>query len=478
MLDTGPLHPELSWEDVELVAAGGVSVYEPRSRWLWSRLAGAVELQQELANLPLSERLEAIGLLGEAWREKLESGRLEWVKEELAKATGYSRAIVDLEVEFVTEVLNPRNIVKALDTALVGGSRSLEEPVEVAAGEYVRNLPAGPVLVIGSGNSIIPPLIPATLSLVIGNFTILRPSLANFREVREVFSPLHSLPLDTPLKRALLVSYYAHESGNFRELLERGQLGVVNYWGGEPGRTAVARMLAGNPYRPRFVVNGPMTGFAIVDSSSSTWEVAEKLAFEMVFYEQQLCSSPTQAAFVGSNEEVLDFVEKLASALEKLGREYPVQLESLSYPLFVLRRSLELAGVRVYASSDPSNPWTVVVSSGKSALGKVPQNALLPLHARRRFLEIVRVDSLQEALGLVASLPSNPAYQGVDRVQTLSVAVSQDAFKEITRNLHRIGVYRVVPLGESYLRTPAEPYDGLFLPSALSYTVYVRVRGA
>jgi hypothetical protein len=474
ILDTTPLHPELGREDLELAVAGDVSVYEPKGEWLRKRLADAVELQQELANLPLSERLRAVELLGEAWREKLESGKLEWVKEELAKATGYSPAIVDLEVEFVAEVLNPGNIAKALDTALVGGSRSLEEPVEVAARERVRNLPAGPVLVIGSGNSIVPPLIPTVFSLVIGNFTILRPSLANFRAVREVFSPLHSLPLDVSLRRALLVSYFAHESRNLRELLERGPLGVVNYWGGEPGRTAVARMLAANPHRPRFVVNGPMTGFAIVDSSCATVEVAEKLAFEMVLYEQQLCSSPTQAAFVGSKEEALGFAEKLASSLEKVGKRYPVQLESLPYALFVMRRSLELAGAKVYASSDPSNPWTIALSDGKSALGEVPPNALLPLHARRRFLEIVRVNSTREALNLVASLPRNPAYLGVDRVQTLAVAVDRGALEEILRNLHRIGVYRVVPLGESYLRTPVEPYDGLFLPAAFSYSVYIR----
>lgn len=62
----------------------------------------------------------------------------------------------------------------------------------------------------------------------------------------------------------------------------------------------------------------------------------------------------------------------------------------------------------------------------------------------------------------------------MDRVQTLSVAVGQSTFREILRNLHWIGVYRVVPLGESYLRTPVEPYDGFFLPSVLSYAVYIR----
>lgn len=220
-----------------------------------------------------------------------------------------------------------------------------------------------------------------------------------------------------------------------------------------------------------------MTGFAVVDSSSATWEVAEKLALEMLLYEQQLCSSPTQAAFVGSRREALEFAEKLASALEKVGEKFPVQLESLPYPLFVMRRSLELVGARVYASNNLSNPWTVAVSEGESALGKVPQSALIPLYARRRFLEIVSVASLRDALKLVADLPNNPAFRGVDRVQTLSVAVSREALEEILRNLHRIGVYRVVPVGESYLRTPVEPYDGAFLPAAFSYTAYVRVRG-
>lgn len=478
ILDTAPLHPDIGRDDLEVVTVNNTSFYEPSREWLRAQLIRAVELQQKLANLPLGERLRAVELLGVEWREKLESGKLEGIKEELAKATGYSKAIVDLEVELVLEVMNPQNIAKALDTALVGGSKSLEQPVEVAAREYVRNLPAGPVLVIGSGNSIIPPLIPTTFSFVIGNFTILRPSLTNFRAVREVYMAFQNQPIEDPLKRALLVSYFAHESENLKALLERGPLGVVNYWGGEPGRTAIAKLLAANPYRPRFVVNGPMTGFAIVDSSNATREVAEKLAFEMVLYEQQLCSSPTQAAFVGSNKEAFEFAEKLASALEKVGKGYPVQLESLPYPLFVLRRSLELAGSKVYASSDPSNPWTVVVSDGKSALSRVPQKAMLPLYARRRFLEIVSVASIREALNLVTALPENPAYRGVDRVQTLSVAVGRDAYAEILRNLHRIGVYRVVPVGESHLRTPVEPYDGSFLPSAFSYTVYVRMGGA
>lgn len=77
ILDTAPLHPDLGREDLELVVVDSVSVYEPKGEWLRNRLADAVELQQELANLPLSERLRAVGLLGEAWREKLESGKLE-----------------------------------------------------------------------------------------------------------------------------------------------------------------------------------------------------------------------------------------------------------------------------------------------------------------------------------------------------------------------------------------------------------------
>ena len=471
-----PLYPGLSERDLNLVALEGLSLYEPRYEWVASLLGGAAELQQELSNLPLGERLEVVRLLGDAWREKLEAGRLGWVREELARATGYSPALIELEMKLAGEVLNPRNVRKLLDSTLVGGSGSLEGPVEVAPGEYVRNLPAGPVLVIGSGNSLIPPLIPATVSLVIGNLTVLRPSLANFKAVREVYSGLESLPGDSPLRRALLVSYFTHDGEALRGMLERAPLGVVNYWGGEPGRTAVTRAVSLNPHRPKLVVNGPMTGFAVVDSENATREVAEKLALEMTLYEQQLCSSPTQAAFIGPYAEALEFAEALGGALDRVGREYPLTLDSIPYPLFVLRRSLELAGAKVYASSDPSNPWTVAVSRGKSALAALPRSSLIPLHARWRFLEVVAVESLSEAVELVRSLPSNPAYAGVDRVQTLSVAVSGETLRGIMDKLHLLGVYRVVPLGESYMRTPVEPYDGSYLAQHFSYAVYIRVR--
>lgn len=471
-----PLYPGIIEENLSLATLQGLSFYEPKDDWIASLLDKAVNLQQSLSNLPLEERLRVIKLLGDVWREKFEAEELDWVKEELAKATGYSSALIELEMELVGEVFNPQNICKLLDSTLTGGSRSLEKPVEVVSGEYIRNLPAGPVLVIGSGNSLIPPLVPATISLVIGNFTILRPSLANFRAVKEAYRGLENLPEDDPIRRALLVSYFAHDSKTLKSMLEEAPLGVVNYWGGEPGRTAIARAVSLNPYRPKLVVNGPMTGFAVIDSENATRETAERLALEMILYEQQLCSSPTQAAFVGSYTDALEFADILSEALDKVGREYQLASESIPYPLFVLRRSLEFAGAKVYSSSDPHNPWTVVLSKEKSALGALPQNSLIPLQARRRFLEIVVVESLNRAMELVKNLPANPAYKGVDRVQTISTAVSGDAFQEIARNLHILGVYRVVPLGESYLRTPVEPYDGFYLAQLFSYTAYIRVR--
>lgn len=472
-----PLYPGIGSGDLEALELQGVTVYEPRYEWLASKLGGARRLQQELSSTPLARRLEVVGELGREWREKLEGGALENLKRRVAEATGYSPALVEMEFEFVLEVFNPENIRRLLDAALLGGSRSLEEPVEVAPGEYLRNLPAGPALIIGSGNSVVPPLIPATVSLVVGNFTILRPSIANFEAVREAYSGLASLPPDDPLGAALLVSYFAHDSRSLRGLLEKAPLGVVNYWGGEPGRTLVAKAVAGNPHHPRLVVNGPMTGFAIIDSTSASADAARALALEVVLYDQQLCSSPTQAAFIGSPREAAEFASMLAEALEEVGGEYPLSLDSLPYPLFVLRRSLELAGARVYAGSDPRNPWTVAVSEGGSALARVPQSAVVPLHLRRRFIEIIAVDSAGKALELVESLPRNPAFAGVDRVQTLSLAVGADTMRLVLDNLHALGVYRVVPLGESYLRTPVEPYDGVPMAAAFSYTAYVRVRG-
>lgn len=226
-------------------------------------------------------------------------------------------------------------------------------------------MPIGPVFIISSGNSLIPPLIPTTFSLATGNFTLLRPSLANYCAVVKVYKLLNelsgTLEAAKPFSEALAISYFAHESPTLKHILLSAPLGLVNFWGGEPGRSAVGKLVSENPHHPRYLVNGPLTGFAIIDEGSADEASARGLAFNMILYDQRLCSSPTMAAFVGSWEGAVKFVERVGRHLDIIGSEYELEVsEDFHYVLQSVRRILQTRGSKVTSRIKPttSGRWS------------------------------------------------------------------------------------------------------------------------
>ena len=163
------------------------------------------------------------------------------VEEELApnisKNTGYSVENVRMDLRLVEEVFNETNIIGLFDKGLVGGWRSPDKPVEIIDGEFVWNRPLGVSLIISSGNTVTPAILPAVVSLASGNATILRPSFSDYQAIVEIFKTLFDL-VDSSVEgaremaSALLVAYLKHESKVFIHLLASASLGIVNYWAG------------------------------------------------------------------------------------------------------------------------------------------------------------------------------------------------------------------------------------------------------
>lgn len=326
----------------------------------------------------------------------------------------------------------------------------------------------------------IPPLIPTTISIVTGNFTMPRPSLTNYPAVVEVYKLLGELAasMDSAemLSEALAISHFAHNSPVLKSVLTSGRLGLVNFWGGEPARTIIGKLVSENLHYPRYLVNGPLTGFAIIDEYSTDEECARGLALNIILYDQQLCNSPTMAVFIGSWENAVKFAEFLAKHLDMIGTEYPIEVSGeLACLVNSVRRIMRVKGSRVYCSSDPKNMWTIVLSKDEckldDAISCFPE---FSLYNRKRFLEILIVDSPKKALGEVGRLPLRPAFNGVDRVQTIGLAVNNNIRKILLDDLATLGVYRVTQISDMYMRSPIEPYDGTFPASAFVYAIYSR----
>ncbi len=446
-------------------------------------VSSAGKVQAELSSIPIDERLQVIEHIARRWKQKLDNGDLEDLKREMSSSTGYSPALMETEMSFVPAVLGAANVRKNLDASVQGGADALYKFVEVDETEMFRHVPVGPVLIISSGNSIVPTLIPTVMSLVTGNLTILKPSIANYRGVCEVFKLLAEVPDSRAvraMRSALVVSYFGHESPSLKIALEELPLGMVNFWGAEPARTIVANMVGKNRNHPRFFVNGPFTGMALIEEGVEPLQAADDLALDVVLYDQQLCSSPTAAVFIGSYDKAKEFLKAAGERLDEAGNEFPLPPDQDR--LFVLqgaRRFIQMDGGTVLSSKNPENPWTLVLSKGRSSLGGLAaQFPAFNLFARRRFLEIVVVPEAESAVNLLRSLPEHPAFKGIDGVQSVGLAVTEGSRDNVVTMLIGSGVHRILPLGDMFMRGAVEPYDGVTMSSLFTRIVYWRKANA
>jgi len=467
---------------IEEMAVGGQKVQEPTVEAVDQFLSTARQAQLRLARVPVGDRLDVFDRLGRLWYEQVSAGRYDDLKTAMALSTGYSEALLETEMTFVAAVLGRTNLEENIEVSLRGGTAALEGFVDVGELEYYHHRPAGPTLIVASGNSIVPVLIPTVLSLVTGNVTFLKPSLANYEGVHAVLSLLDVLPSSDArdaIRDALCVAYLRSDGPALDHALAGAAFGVVNFWGGEPARGLVAQKVAKNPHRPRFFANGPMTGVAMVHAQAASEDAADGLALNMVLYDQQLCSSPTCAVFVGDHPAALEFARRTAGYLDENGSAQPMKVEEgVLFSLQNFRRTLQVRGGTVLAGRSQDNAWTICVSKKAGVLDlALAQYPHMGLHARRRFLELVSVPTVEEALEIIRTLPQQKAYAGIDRVQTVGLAVPEGMEDEVSQRLAEVGVFRILPVGDMYMRSSLEPYDGVVMASLFTYIAYRRARG-
>ncbi len=476
------LHGRETAIEKETFNLGNLTVVEPTVKSLKGILEKAHAIRRRLMEIPISRRLEILGLIGKKWHEKVRRGELDHVRRKLSEKTGYSEKLIDLEFKFVSILFNNDNILSNIEVGLPGGVKAIDSFIEFRPGEYVRHVPIGTVFIIGAGNSFIPPLIPTCISLAMGNVTILKPSIANHLGVIEVYRLLLDLADEYPeaevLSNAILIAYMRHNSEALRYLLEEAPVDLVNFWGGEPARTIIAEKVARNPHKPKFMVNGPLTGYAVVGSGVDLDKAADDLALNIVLYDQQLCSSPTEAAFIGSYEELIEFASKVGLRLNGYSEKFPLKLDdSERYLVHSVRRALTFEECEVFTPENGDISWTIVVSKDKPVLDKVIE--FFPeyqLHVRKRFIEIVSVDTVDQAIKLIENIPHRETFKEVDGVQTVGYALPEKDAEAFISNLCKLRVYRIVPLRDMYMRSAIEPFDGMYLARELTYSIYLRRR--
>jgi len=443
-----------------------------------------LEMQKKLAEMETEEKLGVMEELGRRWSSSLDAGELDELVGKLSSKTGYCEKIVLMDLEFVSTLLDPEVISLSLEHSLPEGLESLDAFVEVRKGELYRCIPAGPVFVIGSGNSVLPVMISGIFSLMTNNFTIIRPSSSNKEAVFQIFSILRRIgEEETPIgmiareiSNSSLVFYEEPEGKVLEFLLKESEVGVVNFWGADPALSEVVRSVSSNPNHPRLSLLGPLTGYAIVHRGADLEEAARSLAEAMVYYDQQLCSSPTEACFIGDFKQAKEFAEKVGRELEALTSEFPIRKSE--YEIYLTqstRNILRMRGSYLVVPKDRGPEWTIAVTEGKSnldaAFARLPD---FTLPARRRFIELIVVSSEPEAVERVKMQKEREPFKGIMGIQTVGLAAPRAAFDSIASSLAECGVYRVVPLKDMHLRSPIEPFDGRHLVRDFVNILYVR----
>jgi hypothetical protein len=447
-------------------------------------LAFGIDDQEKSIGDDAGRRLLVLDDLGRRWRQFLDSGQSEALIERLSSESGYCDRMVRMDLEFISALLNAQAIQQALSSSLPGGLQSLGGFVKVGDEELYRCRPAGPVLTIGSGNSVLPVLISATTALATGNFTLVRPSASNREAIFQVFSMLEKIgDEETPLGSAArrmsnsCIVFYEQAGGDLlRFLMEKARIGVVNFWGADPALSEVSKSVSLNMNHPRLSLLGPLAGYAVVDRDADFEEAATSLAEAIIYYDQQLCSSPTEACFIGDLEQAKQFAGNVGKKLEEMTPEFPIVKPEYEIHLLQSARNLLKAnGSELSLPSDWGPEWTLAVSEEKSNLDATVNS--LPdflLHARRRFLEIVAVKDGSDVLEKIRGLPDRAPFRGVLRVQTVGLAATRERFEALASLLCRSGAYRIIPLKEMHLRSPVEPFDGRHLARDFVDIIYIR----
>ena len=447
-------------------------------------LAFGIENQEKSVDEDAAARLLALDDLGRRWHQFLDSSQSAALIERLSSQTGYCDRMVRIDLEFISTLLNAQMIRQALNNSLPGGLESLDSFLKAGNEELNRCRPAGPVLTIGSGNSVLPVLISATTALATGNFTIVKPSASNKEAVFHVLSMLEGIgDKETPLTSAArrmsnsCVVFYEQAGGSLlRFLMEKAAIGVVNFWGADPALSEVSKIVSSNMTHPHLSLLGPLAGYAVVDKDAELEQAATSLAEGITYYDQQLCSSPTEACFIGDLNQAKHFAENVGKKLEQMTKQFPiVKAEYEIHLLQSARNLLKARGSELTLPSDGGPEWTLAVSEKESNLDATVKD--IPeflLRARRRFLEIITVKNQEDVLEKIRTLPDREPFSGVLRVQTVGLAATRERFEALSSLLYRSKAYRIVPLKDMHIRSPLEPFDGRHLARDFVEIIYIR----
>ncbi len=389
--------------------------------------------------------------------------RRQRMQEVLPKHTGFSPKMIELGLNELYNLFDPAHLQKKVDIEFRGIPRSVGYKYNHKNQTALKWQPIGSVLHILSGNVFL--VGPGSLieGVLTGNITLLKMPSAETNFMPEFIDSLveaeQELGMEGVITGTLAAIQFSSSQVDVIETFKMSVDGIV-IWGGEQAVRAYRNNL---PARTRAIVFGPKLSIALALESGmaakGVEECAKNLAFELAIWDQNACTAP-QVCFVQGKERAKELVDALAIQLELQQKAIPAGTldQNQAAEIRKLRTIYEIAEHRgdfALRESKSDLDWTVMLDTDV-------QIEPSPLH---RTIKIVAVEDVAEVLARVEELR---AY-----VQTVGLWADESEFLDYGNQLGKIGVLRIVDIGEMSGGEIDDPHDGAYdLPQMMNLVVH------
>lgn len=387
---------------------------------------------RDIHSMHVDDIISFYSKVGELWRNKNYPLRKDAVTL-ASQVTGYHKAMIEHSYDFLCRLLSKEYLEHLIDAEL-RDRRFMDEWIKVKEA-FVHAQPRGRILHILAGNA--PEIGP--LSMVRGNLTknvnIIK--LSRGDPVTSLYLALSfkDVDEDNPITKTTSVLYWEGGSEIGDKFIEMSN--VICVWGGKEAVESIRRK---SKYGTQLIEFGPRRSMQLIgkEAFKNLKEVTDRVAHDLVLYDQEACHSP-QLAFIEGNAE--KFCESLAISLEEEGKRLPkgyVPLEKhaqISHEKAIAK----FYGEKVY--SPKGTEWTLIISND------VKRTISHPLS---RTLYVFKIKDMKEALKHID-----------ESVQTVAV-YPEEKIKELRDVLTLKGVDRVTHLGKMGYFALGAPHDGIY----------------
>lgn len=308
---------------------------------------------------------------------------------------------------------------------------------QVEDGVQERYQPLGVLTHISAGNAAGLPAFSVLEGLMTGNINILKLPGSN----DGLSTTLLRMLIDIEPKLAEYIYVFDLPSTDVPAIKKMlSQSDAVAVWGSD---FAVSGIRSIAPPNIKIIEWGHKLSFCCVTKEGETSQELERIAKDICETEQLLCSSPQCVYYeTDSFDELTQFAERFATAMEKVSDKTPMQpleqsVQAEITALITLTSMEELLEDKKVIKGDG---WNILVDND-SALRASPK-------FRNIWVKPMRED-------FFTALRKQKGY-----LQTVAVACSEDQLDELTDDLYKCGVCRVVPYGSMTSNYSGEPHDG------------------